>query len=906
MKTAAFWALLPSILAATAVFGAKFPLSQVPRVSKTPTVPNQFIIEVAQLSDIPTKRSFTRSLDAVYATLQERGVSFDVTKEFDSAGLFVGAAVTLNSAQDVAAISKTPGVVAIRPVVRFQSPKPVKSHVVTGVNDPQIPPDGESTHVLTGVDKLHAQGLIGTGIKIGIIDTGIDYTHPFLGGGIGPGHKVIGGFDFVGDAYDGTNTPVPDSDPLDQCNGHGTHVGGIIGANPGNPFNISGVAFGASITAYRVFGCSGSVTDDILVQALLTGVKEGQDILTMSLGGADGWTEGTSSVVSSRIAGQGKIVTIAAGNDGAEGSWFTSGPGNAINAISAASLDNTVIPLQNATIHGVQHDPITYFDTFPLPITQTLPIFATSNDTTIVDDACDPLPDDTPDLSKFLVVVRRGTCTFVQKLTNIAAKGGQVSFIYDNGNGFADISVGNFTAVLIQAADGEFLVQQFAAGVPVSVSFPQTGGAFNFPDPAGGLISSFTSYGPTNDFFFKPAVAAPGGNILSTFPVPLGSFAVLSGTSMATPFMAASSALLLSVKGKSQAVTSTARTLFESTAQSIGSSKTDGDPLQTLTQQGAGLVQVFNALHTKTIVSTGELILNDTANFKPIQTFTVKNTDTKAKKFKLTHVPAGTALTTQPGTIFAADGPVPLSSTAASVTIVPNQFTLLPGETLPVFVTFKLPTSLDPSTFPVFSGFIQVNGPTQLDSVKVSYIGLQGSLKNKQVIDDTDVFFGVPLPTLLDSQGDVQSGPVNYTFAGGEDVPTLLWRLAFGTPAFRIDLVSPNINFKPTITSRGLFEGLPFFSFPSPHNGGSFAQVKIVGPLAEFDFVSRNDDDTTAGGEGFNTVTLTTPTFANGTTIPNGSYRILVRALKVTGNPTNEADYESWLSPIIGVQVPPS
>ena len=141
-------------------------------------------------------------------------------------------------------------------------------------------------------------------------------------------------------------------------NEHRFFLQGIIGANPGNPFNISGVAFGASITAYRVFGCSGSVTDDsaslrtralyvlltlssflVLVQALLTGVKEGQDILTMSLGGADGWTEGTSSVVSSRIAGQGKIVTIAAGNDGAEGSWFTSGPGNAINAISAASLD---------------------------------------------------------------------------------------------------------------------------------------------------------------------------------------------------------------------------------------------------------------------------------------------------------------------------------------------------------------------------------------------------------------------------------------------------------------------------------------------------------------------------------------------------------------------------------------
>lgn len=109
---------------------------------------------------------------------------------------------------------------------------------------------------------------------------------------------------------------------------------GIIGADPVNPFNISGVAFDASISAYRIFGCLGFTTDDgrscaslidtnpltsgrhlVIVDGLLMGVKEGQDILTMSLGGADGWTESTSSVVSSRIAGTGKIVTIAAGND---------------------------------------------------------------------------------------------------------------------------------------------------------------------------------------------------------------------------------------------------------------------------------------------------------------------------------------------------------------------------------------------------------------------------------------------------------------------------------------------------------------------------------------------------------------------------------------------------------------
>ena len=127
------------------------------------------------------------------------------------------------------------------------------------------------------------------------------------------------------------------------------------------------------------------------------------------------------------------------------------------------------------------------------------------------------------------------------------------------------------------------------------------------------------------------------------------------------------------------------------------------------------------------------------------------------------------------GTIFAADGPVPLSNTSASVTIIPSTLILLPGQTQTVVAVFKLPNTLDASTFPVFSGFIQLVGPTVSQTFHVSYLGLAGSLKNKQVIDDTDAFFGVPLPTLLDSAGDVQAGPTNYSFVG-DDVPTLLWR----------------------------------------------------------------------------------------------------------------------------------
>ena len=169
----------------------------------------------------------------------------------------------------------------------------------------------------------------GEGIKIGVIDTGIDYTHANFGGPgtveafeeadatdtapadpsmFGPAApKVKGGFDLVGDAYTGSNTPAPDPNPLD-CFGHGSHVagtaagfgvtsGGATYAGPYNPtiytpgaFRIGpGVAPKADIYGYRVFGCAGST--NVTVDAINMAFDDGVDVINMSLGSPFGSAE---------------------------------------------------------------------------------------------------------------------------------------------------------------------------------------------------------------------------------------------------------------------------------------------------------------------------------------------------------------------------------------------------------------------------------------------------------------------------------------------------------------------------------------------------------------------------------------------------------------------------------------
>ena len=149
--------------------------------------------------------------------LQKRGVSYRVTTKFTFGGsIFNGASVQLNvgfptlhsersssnslssSPDDLDALSQVQHVVGIYPV-RFWKVSPWHGNPPRPPGNSTSPPDIQSAHQVSGIDKLHAEGYLGQGIQVAVLDSGVDYTLPVLGGGFGPGHKVNKGYDFVGD-----------------------------------------------------------------------------------------------------------------------------------------------------------------------------------------------------------------------------------------------------------------------------------------------------------------------------------------------------------------------------------------------------------------------------------------------------------------------------------------------------------------------------------------------------------------------------------------------------------------------------------------------------------------------------------------------------------------------------------
>ena len=183
-------------------------------------------------------------------------------------------------------------------------------YVASVIEDKEVKAIDLNSSKVINADKVWSQiGSTGKNVTIGIIDTGIDYLHPDLGGGLGSGFKVAGGYDFVNE----------DNDPMDD-HGHGTHVAGIAAANGAG---LKGVAPDAILYAYKVLGSSGSG----LYSWILSGIErtldpdgnpntdDALDVVNMSLGGPlAGGADPLSEAVNNAVA-NGIVYVVAAGNE---------------------------------------------------------------------------------------------------------------------------------------------------------------------------------------------------------------------------------------------------------------------------------------------------------------------------------------------------------------------------------------------------------------------------------------------------------------------------------------------------------------------------------------------------------------------------------------------------------------
>lgn len=682
------------------------------------------------------------------------------------------------------------------------APKPSQS--LTGFSNlPQIQ-----------ADRVHATGNRGQGVKIGVIDGGVDYTRPALGGCFGNGCKIAGGYDFVGDAYDGSNTPVPDADPFDNCYTHGTFTTGIIAAGD-NEYNVTGVAPESSIYQYRVFGCNGASSDDIVIQAMQRAYQDNVDVINLSLGEVQGWTNGALSLVASRLTSRGVIVTSSAGNQGQVGAWYSYSPASGFGVINVGSTDNAIMPAQQLyTSSG--YGPITYYNYQPFTMSPTIPFtpgqqYTYTAYTTDPNVAADGCTFTNTDLTGKVVVVRRGGCSLSDKARFAYQQGADAILVVNTPN-TAPIQQ-NFPLInygMIDNADGNYLLNQLVANNTVTLSF----GFFPIVVPntfSGNTTSYFSEIGPTNDLFFAPSVTAPGRDIIGVIPYNPSRFffnwQISDGTSWSSAYAAGAAALYLNAKG-GNVTPKSAKSAFENTATALPFSRSDSSLLSTAAQ-GSGKIQVFDAINTNLVVSPAELTLNDTANFNGWQYITLKNTGRSSVKYSLKHVPAGTMLSfgtgdyaNQPNNARTAfDAPVPQVNSPASVWLSQNSVTVWPGFTAVVLAKFTPPSGLDAKQFPVYSGYIQITGGN--NNVQVPYMGVAARMKDMPVIDGSSFAFGFPTPVVLNSTNVVQSGSSSYTFANG-DAPKVIYRLTAGTASIVIDLVNVNasLGFTPNYNTR--------------------------------------------------------------------------------------------------------
>jgi minor extracellular serine protease Vpr len=765
-------------------------------------------------------------------------------EHFSYDSLWNGFSVSATTAE-LGKLSRIEGVVAIYPVMLVKIPQTTPSSL-----DPAL----YSALAMTGADIAQSElGYTGAGIKVAVMDTGIDYNHPDLGGCFGPGCRVVKGWDFVGDAYNADDTspsynpvPSPDPDP-DDCNGHGTHVSGIIGANG----VVKGVAPDVKFGAYRVFGCDGSTTDDIMLAAMERAYKDGMDVLNMSIGSAFEWPQSPTAVASSRLVKKGMVVVASIGNNGANGLYSAGAPGLGENVIGVASFDNTTITQPAFSISP--DGKLIGFNTSDSPIPPTSGTFPIARTGTITSttDACAALP--AGSLTGQIALIRRGGCTFYAKSFNAESAGAVGVVLYNNTAGGLNPTVAGSPAitipvVAITAADGAEINARLDGG-PVDLTWGTD--TITAPSTTGGLISSFSSFGLSPDLALKPDIGAPGGNIFSTYPLELGGYANLSGTSMSSPHVAGAAALYLQAHHGVKA--SDMRAILQNSAEPADWWGYPGAGyLDNVHRQGAGMLQIDDAILATTTIEPGKLSLGESQQGPVSREIKVRNISDSTITYTLSYE---SGLTTSG--VITPD----YWDSYATVTFNTDSLTLKKYQEKKIRVTITAPSDPDQGQY---GGWIVLTPSDGGHVYRVPFAGFVGDYQSIEVLANP---YG--LPWLVDFDWNDPVAP--FTLVDAYNMPYVVVHLDHQSRTFRLEAFD-------AVTG------------------------KSVGTIIQLDYMVRNS--TSTGVFEFAWDGTTTVKHNKVYEAPDGQYFIKLSVLKALGNSKNSADWETWTSPVFEIDRP--
>jgi subtilisin family serine protease len=584
------------------------------------------------------QRAYLRQLAQKQDTLlgQIRGLG---GRELGRVSKSLNAVFVAIDASKIREVSALPGVLGIRPLINYQL-------------------DLSDTVPYIGASAVQAAGFDGTGVRVAVLDSGIDYTHANFGGpgtavayaaaygattsdplhttldGLFPTAKVVGGFDFVGERWptpdpacgpDANGNPraclMPDPDPIDcgpaaipaPCAGsHGSHVADIIGGNDGA--SHKGVAPGASLYAVKI--CS-AVSSSCSGAALLQGmdfaldpngdgdISDAVDVVNMSLGASYGQKEDDLSEASANAVQMGVVVVASAGN-GADRPYITGSPSSTPEVISVAQTQvpsAIVFPLvihSPASIAGVYSNTSTV-SWAPIDAGFSMvPVAFVGRGCPAGSPAPVPAGGDPylADPAGKVALIDRGACNISLKVDR-AAKAGAVGVL------IGLVAAGD--AVSFSFGGGDtfvptlVIIQSNANLIKANISAPVIASVSPaVTTPLAGSMVGSSSRGPNVSYHaIKPDIGAPGASVSAEAGTGTGASA-FGGTSGAAPMVSGSAALL--VQAYPSRTPSEIKSLLMNTAETnvFINPATQPGVLAPITRIGGGEVRVDRAFNSST------------------------------------------------------------------------------------------------------------------------------------------------------------------------------------------------------------------------------------------------------------------------------------------------------------------